>query len=111
MLVIGGMVVVSLLAASVLLPRVWQQTSSENNERPVSPANLKRRDSLRALLEARPYFWLATRDGRMGRWASWIIGIPLLFWFAFYLHSGFGRPGSASFVMTIFVAFALHVLF
>jgi hypothetical protein len=62
-------------------------------------------------LESRPYFWLAARDNRMGRWASWIIGVGLFFWFAFYLHSGSTRLGGASFAITFLTAFGLHVLF
>ena len=110
-LVIGVLGMLFLFAASVLLPRIWQQARDETSGRQTSPARLKQSMRSRVLLELHPYLWLATRDRRMGWWASRIIGIALLLWTAFYIHAGSGTPGGASFSITFLMAFALHVLF
>jgi hypothetical protein len=112
LLVMSGLGILFLAAASVMLPRVWRQGRDESATRPVSDRRaLKWRNRLKAELESRPYFWLATRDDRMARWANWVIGLALLVWFAFYMHGGAIGPGRASFFILLFLAFGLHVLF
>lgn len=112
LLVMSGIGIVFLAAASVLLPRIWQQARDEGAGRTASdPSVLKRRNRLKAELESRPYFWLATRDQRMARWANWAIGGSLLVWFTFYVHAGAVGPGRASFAILLLLAFGVHVLF
>ncbi|HEX5223029.1 MAG TPA: ABC transporter permease subunit [Verrucomicrobiae bacterium] len=112
LLVMGGLGILFLAAASVMLPRLWRQGRDEGAPRPAGVQMMvKRRNRLKAELESRPYFWLATRDDRMARWANRVMGLALLVWFAFYVHGGAAAPGRASFLILVFLAFGLHVLF
>ena len=112
LLVIGFLGIFFLAIASALLPRVWQQMPDENNKLTKSTAtSSKRRNELSSGLESRPYFWFALRDDRMGRWATWIIGMAVLFWFVLYLRSASSSPGGAPFALLFLIAFVLHVFF
>ena len=112
LLVMGGMGILFLVVASVMLPRVWRQGRDDSAAQPASNRTvLKRRSWLKAELESRPYFWLATRDDRIARWANRAIGGALLVWFAFFVHAGSIGPGRASFAILLLLAFGLHVLF
>jgi hypothetical protein len=107
----GGMAILLLAAASVMLPRVWRQGRDESAPPPANDQTaLKRRSGLKAELESRPYFWLVTRDDRMARWANRTIGFALLGWFAIYMHGGPIGPGRASFLILLLFVFGLHVL-
>ncbi len=111
--VIGGLGLICLVTASVLLPRVWQQTRDETGGwQRAGKTSLKRSHVSLAGLEARPFYWLAIRNQRVGHWALWTIGPAFLIWFAFYVG---GRPlrnlGGASFTIVILLTFALHVVF
>ncbi|MFO1513971.1 MAG: ABC transporter permease subunit [Verrucomicrobiota bacterium] len=113
LLVIAGLGLAFLAAASVLLPRVWQQgrdeTSGTNPRRGNSLA-VKRNQPSRAWLESKPYFWLATRDDRVGRWALWVIGGAQFIWFGFFSGLWSPRPTGAAFSISLLLAFALHVV-
>jgi ABC-type transport system involved in cytochrome c biogenesis permease component len=114
LLVIGGLGMVCLVAASVLLPRVWQQARDDDRtpqSRRRTMLARKQDATARAWLESKPYFWLATRDNRVRHWALWILGSAVLVWSGFYVEAWSPRPSVDAFSITIFLAFALHVFF
>jgi ABC-type transport system involved in cytochrome c biogenesis permease component len=110
--VIGGLGLICLVTASALLPRVWQQARDETGGRQsVGKTSLKRSSVSLAGLETRPFYWLAVRDQRVGRWALWTIGPAFVIWFAFFAGSWSPRNKGASFAIVILLAFALHIVF
>jgi ABC-type transport system involved in cytochrome c biogenesis permease component len=111
---IGGFGISFLVTASLLLPRVWHQaredTGGRQKQSPGSAA-FRQSNAARAWLETNPYFWLATRDDRVGRWALWIIGAAQFVWFGFLSGIWSPRPTSAAFSITMLLTFTLHVIF
>jgi len=110
--VIGGLGMIFLVAASALLPRVWQQARDETGGQRRAGESVSRRSAVSlAGLEARPFYWLAVRDQRLGRWALWIVASMFLIWFTFFVGAWASRPGGAAFSLSILLAFAMHVVF
>jgi hypothetical protein len=110
--VIGGLAMIFLLAASVLLPRVWQQARDETDGRRCAEKT-PLRGSIVSLagLESRPFYWLAVRDQRVGRWALWTIGPAFLIWFALFAGSWPSRNNGVRLTIVFLMSFALHVVF
>jgi len=112
--VIGGLGAMSLAAASVVLPRVWQQARDEPGHLglPVTRTrSLNWNEVSRTWLESQPYFWLAMRDGRFGRWAFWIIGAAQIVLLGMLSGMSPPRPTGAAFTISLLLAFSLHVIF
>jgi ABC-type transport system involved in cytochrome c biogenesis permease component len=110
--VIGGLGMIFLVVASALLPRVWQQARDETGgAQPAWKPAPKRSSVSLAGLEYRPFYWLAIRDPRVGRWAFWTIGPAFVIWFAFFAGGWRPRNPGAGFSIVILLSFALHVLF
>lgn len=110
--VIGGLGLIFLVAASALLPRVWQQARDETGGRLRARKKALNGNIVSlAGLESRPYYWLAMRDQRVGRWAFWALGSSFVIWLGFFVGSWLPRNHGANFAIGILSSFALHVGF
>lgn len=112
--VIAGFGLMFLGIASLLLPRVWQQARDEAGQRPPKPGRSvirTRHGTSRVWLDSKPFYWLATRDDRVGRWAGWFVGIALFVWMPFCVGAWSPRGPGQVFTIMLFVAFAMHVVF
>ena len=115
-----GLGIVSLVVASVLLPRAWQEAPSgkagqmrvtgQRMRRFGSPAQQMAR---RGLLNQRPFYWLATRDRLPKLWAGICLGVLLPIWLVFYGGIFLWPRGKAEFffMVAIFMSYGLHLIY
>ena len=115
-----GMGLVSLVVASVLLPRVWQEAPSatEGQARGAGRSamrfgSLAEQLSRRGLLNERPFYWLATRDRLTKLWASVALGVLLPVWLVSYFGILSSSRGKADdfFGVAIFMSYGLHLIY
>jgi ABC-type transport system involved in cytochrome c biogenesis permease component len=110
-----GIGTTGLVAASLMLPRLWQESGSRAGKAK------SKRDSLlatrskfdyvsRALRSARPFLWLVMRDRRPRKLAFWAFAILLPIWFCFYISmwSRNGMSQGLGFSVAMFMAFGMH---
>jgi len=116
--VIVGLGTVLLLTAMILLPLVWQEKGRWGRaEHAHSRAYRGRfgsrqfRAARRWLLDANPFYWLATRD-RAGSRAFRLFFVLIPVWFCFFLATFSSRATTqrAGFTVAMFMAFGLHQL-
>lgn len=115
-----GLGVVSLVVASVLLPRLWQEAPSARPGRSRATGRSARRFgspaeqmTRRAWLSGRPCYWLATRDQLPKLWAGICLGVLLPIWLCFYAGFFFWPRGKAEFffAVAIFMSYGLHLIY
>ncbi len=99
-----------LLAASLLLPRVWQETKAERRHSATFSENPKQRQRRAELLSANPVWWLTSRRDHQRR-SPWIIvwiaaAIALTTW-----AIGQGNPtvGWSLFIGAVVLHFVINV--
>jgi hypothetical protein len=111
-----------LTAASLLLPRTWQEGRRADTvrERPSVWQRMRFRDAQQSArwrhrLSENPFFWLAGRDRLPNVLASVSICLLGLLWLAFFLGIFLSKNGSSqqrvSFFVSMFVALGTHILF
>ena len=100
-----------LIMAIVLLPRRWQD-KVESVRAPEQPATrLRIGRFIRArLLDADPFYWLASREGTKKIFLRLPIAGVILLWTAFYLGSFHERASDEAFAGALFTSYGLHVL-
>jgi ABC-type transport system involved in multi-copper enzyme maturation permease subunit len=100
-----------LILAIVLLPRRWQD-KDESVRAPEQPASRLRllRFIRGPLLDANPFYWLASRAGTTQLFLRVPVVAAVLLWTAFYLGSFNERAGNQAFAGAVFTAYGLHVL-
>jgi ABC-type transport system involved in cytochrome c biogenesis permease component len=115
-----GIGTAGLLAASLLLPRLWQESgnrqSAKSAGRPASwrlwsPPNTH--FEKRKLRGDQPFFWLATRDARPQRIAAWAFAILLPLWlyvFVELLPAPRNRGPAIGLMLMLFLTYAMHVI-
>jgi ABC-type transport system involved in cytochrome c biogenesis permease component len=111
--VIFFMAAVAIAAASLILPRSWQSSSSgpQKSDRPrrrfFSPAKHPRRNSV--LLDGNPFYWLALGGGA----SQWIMSSLLLVfvppWAAFLYFSLHSGKSHTPILICFFMAIGLHL--
>ena len=120
--VIFGLGLSGIVLASLMLPLAWRRQGSEApvktrsnwNKRRSRAMNVARRT---ALLKWNPFYWLSVRDATPRRTALRtliVLGIIWAgFWAATFYPDSRGLPFSAEppFVISLFIACGLHVLF
>lgn len=104
-----------LLAACVLLPRVWQENgtqSQSSGSKKSAPSGMRRDDDPAVLRSYAPFQWLVMRDRRMRRTATMVFLILLVLWGIFYaaLWSRTGMAQGMSFSFAMFMAYGLHLV-
>ena len=75
--------------------------------------SLAEQRSRRDLLNERPFYWLATRDGLTKLWAAISLGVLLLIWLVFYfgiLNSSRSKADDF-FGVAIFMSYGLHLIY
>jgi len=100
-----------LTLAIVLLPRRWQD-KDESARAPEQPASrLRIRRLIRApLLDANPFYWLASRGGTTNILLRVTVVVAILLWTTFYFGSFNGRVSDQAFAGALFSSYGLHVL-
>ena len=107
---LAGLGLGSLILAIVLLPRRWQD-KGESARAPEPAYRLQLRRFIRApLLEANPFYWLASRAGARSSWFVPPIILAILLWTTFYLGSFNKRVSDQAFSGALFTSYGLHVL-
>ena len=115
--VMAGLSAAFLTGAMVLLPRVWQERARWGNAAAsrdykfFSRFGSKRfRATRRWLLDANPFYWLATRDRWMGQRTQSVLLILLLIWLYFFFATFSPKSSTmrGGFTMALFVAYGLH---
>jgi ABC-type transport system involved in cytochrome c biogenesis permease component len=112
LLVIAGLGMLFLAVASILLPRIWQQSAEETGgaQLRAKMVGAKRGRPSKTWLESKPYYWLALSDGQMGRWAFIALGLLFLVWLGFFAVIWSRSSSSAAFTIAMILAFASHVI-
>lgn len=112
--------VVSLAAASLLLPRVWQEAKLAKVKRAGAVKRSARRfgspaqqAARRGLRNDRPFYWLATRDRLPKVWADLCLGALLPFWLLCFCGIFVAPRGTADncFSATMFMSYGLHLIY
>jgi len=114
-----GIASLCLLAACLLLPRMWQETGERPGFKKATGqfpgqrissriAQIKQRD----LRGDEPFFWLTTRDGRPQRMAAWAFAVLLPLWLIFFVQLWPANNRSQVFALplVLIMTFALHVI-
>jgi hypothetical protein len=107
----------SLLSASFLLPRSWQEKSAASRVtgrmgwlQRMRFGDAGFRYSRRWRLNRNPFHWLATRDRWPGRSSALVLAGLLLVWFCFLVgcFSKSGRTKDVSFGVVMFMGYGIH---
>lgn len=116
--VVGWLGVMFLILAALLLPRVWAEKSrgprTEVRRDKSRRAGLEGRTSLsssRRRLGSNPFLWLASRKPGSGKWGLGLAALVFGIWLCFLIASVDGMNHRDAFVVTLFAAFAQHVVF
>ena len=111
-----------LLAASVLLPRLWQESGEATREKRnwlrwpfANWTRLRARSAGQRLRDTRPYLWLATRDGRPRVLAHWAFGVLTPVWVCLFLRlmsesSQTNRSSNFLYVILMLMTFVMHLV-
>ena len=111
-----------LLAASALLPRLWQESGEATREKrnwlrwPFAGwARLRKRIADQRLRDTRPFLWLATRDGRPRALAHWAFGVLTPVWVYLFVKlliesSQTNRSSNILFVILMLTTFVMHLV-
>src|SRR5688572_1269138 len=108
--IVGGLAVLQLALAIVLLPHSWQEKNLQT--RAAARARPRRR-LLAGRLALNPFFWLATRDKFPGRGRGVMIGLLFALWWVLFSASLLvPRPGGGDkyLLFCIFMAYGLHLV-
>ncbi len=109
-----------LVAACVLLPRVWQESGEGTRTQRIwdrrffaSRAIQRAKEAGQLLRDSRPFLWLTTRDGRPRALANWAFLILTPVWI--YLYAAIlGMPNRArnavEFPILFLLTYALHLI-
>ena len=109
--ILAALCVALLIAASLILPRVWQEGSDEvgsGKRCREGPLPRKRGSAEARLLDANPYQWLAARDTMFQKFGLRIVGLLAVIWFGAYVTAYFGKKHVEAFIVSFFAAYALH---
>jgi ABC-type transport system involved in multi-copper enzyme maturation permease subunit len=100
-----------LTLAIVLLPRRWQDKdeSLRAPEEPATRLGIRHFTRVR-LLDANPFYWLASRAGTTNVLMRVPVIIAILLWTTFYLGSFNERTHDQAFAGAIFTSYGLHIL-
>ena len=121
-LTMAGLGTSCLLAASALLPRLWQESGEVTREKRnwlrwpgASRSRLRVRSAGQRLRDTRPYLWLATRDGRPRVLAHWAFGVLTPVWVCLFLRlmsesSQTNRSSNFLYVILMLVTFVMHLI-
>ena len=109
-----------LLAASVLLPRVWQESGEGARvkriwlRRPFASWTKQRAKAAgQSLRDSRPFLWLATRDGRpraMALWAFFILSPVWIYLYAVVLSWESNARNRMEFPILLLLTYAMHLI-
>jgi hypothetical protein len=91
---------VFLAAASIILPRSWQQRELARPSHILVPMNIALR---RSLLELNPMLWLASRDERIKVYLWGLVAVFAAGFLAIWTASKFARPVLGGFAICLFV--------
>jgi ABC-type transport system involved in multi-copper enzyme maturation permease subunit len=104
---IFGLGLSGIVAATVLLPRMWQDRTASSGA--ASPAREARRLGSRlALAWQNPAFWLTVRDGSPRRFAMRLLAIVAPIWIALVIAMANSSLPIPMFIACFLVAFGLH---
>lgn len=113
-----GLSLMSLLAASVVLPRLESESAAPRASSVAGRSTLRFgsagwRRARRWLIEARPCYWLATRDRLLKVWSLAVVGGLLAFWLVGFagLWSSSRTWARGCFGVAILMGYAMHVIF
>ena len=114
-----GVGLVSLVSASVLLPRVWQERPAAKaaNGRGTGrsarqPSAAAREAARRALRTERPFYWLATHAGPMKKRAQVSLGALLSIWLVCVVGAAVSWRGKGDFVgIAIYMGYGFHLVY
>lgn len=105
MAVIGGMALLFVVLACVLLGRNWRESKSAVPS-PRAAAGCRSRDGVNG---KNPYAWLAGRLATSGRWVKFFPALLVLIWLLATLLA-FNLPrGEACFIIAFVAAYVLHL--
>jgi hypothetical protein len=110
--IIAALSVGLFVAASLILPRVWQEGSDEVGSgrrlRAKGP-HLRKPGSVEArMLDSNPYQWLVARDTSFQKFGLQLVGLLAVIWLGAYVTAFLGKKHVEAFVIAVFVAYALH---
>ena len=109
-----------LVAACVLLPRVWQESGEGTRVkrfwqwRPfASRAKQRAKAAGQLLRDSRPFLWLATRDGRpraLAHWAFFLLTPAWIYLYAVVLGLESRARNRAEFPILLLLTYAMHLI-
>lgn len=109
-----------LVAACVLLPRVWQETGEGVRTKRIWDRRLfenwakqRAKAAGQLLRDARPFLWLATRDGRPRALANWAFLLLTPVWIYLYsmVHLHQSRAMNAAYApILFFLTYGMHLI-
>ncbi len=116
-LTMGTLGTASLMAASLVLPRIWQENGA--NAKPQATNRAGQAGWSHSPAGAResgpsndPFYWLAMRRNRSARAAAWIFAVLTTMWLCLFLAmwSENHRGAGMFFSLTLLMTFGMHLL-